>query len=143
MSKKEQKEITNFRHCGFSLIVKHLKELAEAKKLMSKNKKEQERFRKEEMKRKYQYVFIDGKKQLISNFMVEPPSLFIGRGDNPNIGKIKDRIEPEDVTINCDKKSKFYCPPPKRRKWNGYVHDQSSVWLASYPDHIMVCTAYV
>ena len=32
--------------------------------------------------------------------MVEPPTIFRGRGDHPHAGKLKSRIVPEFVSIN-------------------------------------------
>lgn len=37
----------------------------------------------------------------VGNFRVEPPNLFRGRGDHPKMGKLKQYILPEDVTVNC------------------------------------------
>lgn len=34
--------------------------------------------------------------------MVEPPGLFLGRGDHPKAGELKRRVMPEDVTLNLD-----------------------------------------
>ena len=41
----------------------------------------------------------------------EPPGLFRGRGDHPKQGRVKTRIQAEDITINCSKDSKWPVPP--------------------------------
>ena len=46
---------------------------------------------------------------------VQPPGLLRARGDNPNGGKIKKRILPEDVVINCSEGSKVPEPPRGHR----------------------------
>ena len=46
---------------------------------------------------------------------VQPPGLLRARGDNPNGGKIKKRIMPEDVVINCSEGSKVPEPPRGHR----------------------------
>lgn len=35
--------------------------------------------------------------------MIEPPTLFKGRGEHPKAGFMKGRILPEDITINIAK----------------------------------------
>ena len=35
---------------------------------------------------------VDGKSQPVGNYRMEPPGIFLGRGDNPHLGKIKRRI---------------------------------------------------
>ena len=41
---------------------------------------------------KYKIAHVDGKIQPVGNYRMEPPGIFLGRGDNPKIGKIKPRI---------------------------------------------------
>ena len=53
---------------------------------------------------------IDGRKEKVGNYRVEPPGLFRGRGEHPKMGRIKKRIMPEDITINCGKDAKV---PPR------------------------------
>ncbi|RHN71149.1 putative DNA topoisomerase [Medicago truncatula] len=53
---------------------------------------------------------------LVGNFRVEPPGLFIGRGEHPKIGKVKRRIHPSDVSINIGKYAPIpECPIPGER----------------------------
>lgn len=47
--------------------------------------------------------------------MVEPPSLFLGRGDHPKSGTLKLRVHPKDVTLNLSEEAKVPLAP------NGYV----------------------
>ena len=41
--------------------------------------------------------------------------MFRGRGAHPKQGKIKSRIEPEDIVINCSQGSEVPKPPPGHR----------------------------
>ena len=72
-----------------------------------KNKtKEEKKAIKEENARiieEYGWAVVDGHKQKIGNFRIEPPGLFRGRGDHPKMGTLKKRVNPEDVSINCSK----------------------------------------
>ena len=91
---------------------------------------------------KYKIAIVDGKTQPVGNYRMEPPGIFLGRGDNPNIGKIKPRIYPEDVTLNLGKEAKI----PKTldgHKWGKIVNDRHAEWLASWKDMITGKTKYL
>jgi len=91
---------------------------------------------------KYKIAIVDGKTQPVGNYRMEPPGIFLGRGDNPNIGKIKPRIYPEDVTLNLGKDAKI--PPTLNgHKWGKIVHDRHAEWLASWKDMITGKTKYL
>ncbi len=84
---------------------------------------------------KYKVALVDGKPQPVGNYRMEPPGIFLGRGDNPKIGKIKPRIYPEDVTLNIGKDA----PIPKTlegHKWGEIIHNRKVEWLASWKDII-------
>lgn len=51
----------------------------------------------------YGFCIMDGHKEKIGNFRIEPPGLFRGRGEHPKQGMLKRRVLPEDVIINCSK----------------------------------------
>lgn len=56
---------------------------------------------------------VDGKEEKVGNFRIEPPALFLGRGEHPLMGKVKKRIWPEDITINIGPKDPVpECPSP-------------------------------
>ena len=74
---------------------------------------------------------MDGKQQPVGNFRIEPPGIFLGRGCNPKLGKVKKRIQPEDIIINIGKTSEAP-KPPRGHKWGGVVNDRCAVWLASW-----------
>lgn len=113
-------------------------------------KKEEKKFKmdklndyKEEDEERYKFAMVDGKKQPVGNFRVEPPGIYIGRGAcNPKSGKIKRRIYPEDVTINIGKEAKIPETLPGH-KWGNIVHDRTVEWLASWKDDITGKTKYV
>jgi DNA topoisomerase IB len=37
----------------------------------------------------YKVCILDGRKELVGNFKIEPPGLFRGRGKHPKTGKLK------------------------------------------------------
>jgi len=134
--------IQSLEGCDFSEIYKYILELREKKKNLNKTEKEQIKEIKEKNTEKYKIAYVDGKPQPVGNYLVEPPSIFIGRGCHPYIGKIKRRIQPEEITLNLSKDA----PIPKLEdghKWGDIVHEKNSIWLASWKDDITGKTKYV
>lgn len=82
----------------------------------------------------YGYCNIDGRKERILNFKIEPPGLFRGRGNHPKVGLVRSRIVPEDVEINCSED----CIPvsPKGHDWKKICHKKTVTWLASWYEKV-------
>ena len=78
---------------------------------------------------------IDGHKEKIGNFRIEPPGLFRGRGEHPKQGMLKKRVNPEDVIINCSKDSDVP-EPPEGHQWKEVRHDNQVTWLASWTENV-------
>ena len=57
----------------------------------------------EEIAAEYGFCTMDNHREKIGNFRIEPPGLFRGRGEHPKMGKLKKRVMPRDVIINCSK----------------------------------------
>jgi DNA topoisomerase-1 len=91
---------------------------------------------------KYKVAIVDGIVQPVGNYRMEPPGIFLGRGSNPNIGKIKRRIYPEDVIINIGKDA-IIPPTLDNHKWGKIIHDRHVEWLASWKDIITGKTKYL
>lgn len=130
----------------FSSIKKYLDKESEKRKSMSKEEKETIKNKNNEIEEPYKYCVIDGGKQKVGNYKIEPPGIFLGRGEHPKLGMIKKRIEPEDITINLDKNA----PIPKinidkngNRKWGNIIHDDSVIWLATWKDGITGKNKYI
>lgn len=134
--------IQDLENCDFNLIYKYILELREKKKTLSKTEKEEIKVIKEKDTEKYKTAYLDGKPQPVGNYLVEPPSIFIGRGCHPHIGRIKKRVYPEDITLNLSKDAPIP-PVEKGHKWGAIVHEKNSIWLASWKDEITGKTKYV
>ena len=72
----------------------------------------------------------------------EPPGLFRGRGDHPKQGRVKTRIQAEDITINCSKDSKWPVPP-EGHQWKAVQHDDTVTWLAGWKENVQGQYKYV
>lgn len=133
--------IKELDRCDFSKIYEHIIELKSKKKELTDKEKE----KKKELENMYKLAYVDHTEQLVGNFRIEPPGIYIGRGCNPQLGRIKRRIYPEDITLNLGKEA----PIPKlphfysQRKWGKIIHDRTLIWLASWKDEIQNKTKYV
>ncbi len=82
-------KITNFAHCDFRPMFECFEaEKARKKSMTTADKKEQKKA-KDEAEAKYMYCTLDGRKEKVGNFRVEPPGLFRGRGEHPKKGALK------------------------------------------------------
>ena len=103
MTKEEREIITDLKRCNFREMCDYFKEQSEKRKNMSKDEKAVIKKENEDLVKEYGWCVIDGHKQKIGNFRIEPPGLFRGRGDHPKQGMLKKRTMPSDVLINCSK----------------------------------------
>lgn len=131
-------EIKNFEDCDFKLIHNYLMKQKENKKPLTDQEKENKKLDEQE----FRIAIVDGKEQPVDNFRIEPPGIFIGRGCNPKLGKIKRRMLPEDITINIGKDADVP-KAPDGHKWKKVIHDNDVEWLASWNDEITGKIKYV
>lgn len=139
----EYKIIKELIKCDFSRIYSHLElKKAEKKELSAAERK---KLREEEAERckKYTVALVDGREEKVGNFRVEPPGLFLGRGEHPKRGKVKARIYPEDITINIGAKDVVPPCPMEGHKWGSIVHKQDVTWLCGWKDTITGGSKYV
>lgn len=141
LKKDKHTEIKDFDKIDFSKIYNYLLN----KKEKTKEEKEQEKLKKEKQEKKYKYALLDGKKEDVGNYKLEPSGLFIGRGCHPSIGKIKKTVLPEDITLNIDKESIIPSLPNfyKDHSWGKIIHNNTKEWLASWKDTVTNKTKYV
>ncbi|MDP9499149.1 MAG: DNA topoisomerase I [Thermoproteota archaeon] len=104
------------------------------KRKISLHKKEE----RERLKAIYGKAIVDGVEVEIANWLVEPPGLFMGRGQHPLRGKWKPRVKPQDVILNLGEKA-----PVPEGAWKDIVHDHSSTWLATWIEKITGKRKYV
>ncbi|OVA14492.1 DNA topoisomerase I [Macleaya cordata] len=128
--------IKKFELCDFTPIYEWHQNEKEKKKQMSTEEKKTLKEEKLKQEEKYMWAVVDGVKEKVGNFRVEPPGLFRGRGEHPKMGKLKKRIRPSDITINIGKGAPIpECPIPGER-WKEVKHDNTVTWLAFWNDPI-------
>lgn len=128
----------------FTLIKNYLNSIKEIKQnvVLTKKMKEDIKKKQDEIEEPYKYCIIDGATQQVGNFKIEPPGIFLGRGNHPKSGHIKKRIMPEDVTINLSKDAMI--PKPNiGGEWKEVIHDNSVIWLATWKEEITGKNKYI
>lgn len=142
MTESERSKITDLSKCNFREIATYYLQKTEERKAMSKEEKKALKEQNEAIANEYGFCTIDGHREKIGNFKIEPPGLFRGRGEHPKMGKLKKRVMPRDVMINCSKDS-VYPKAPSGHKWKEIRHDPQVTWLASWTENVQGQVKYV
>ncbi|KAB2601521.1 DNA topoisomerase 1-like [Pyrus ussuriensis x Pyrus communis] len=108
--------------CDFTPIYEWCMKEKQDRKQMSREEKKAAGAEKKKQEEKYAWAFVDGEKERVGSFKVEPPGLFRGRGDDVTINIGQDAPVPE-------------CPVPGER-WKEVRHDDTVTWLALWTDPI-------
>ena len=140
------KSINNMSEVNVSDIKKHLDKIKEHKQNMTKEEKDKIKHQNDLIEEPYKYCMINGGRMKVGNYKIEPPGIFLGRGDHPKLGRIKTRINPEDVIINLSKDAPI--PKPNvhiagHSSWGKVIHNNEVVWLATWVDNISGKNKYV
>ena len=105
----------------------------EKKRLRDERKREREA-----NKEKYGYAVIDGERCEIGNYVAEPSSIFMGRGEHPFRGKWKEGPRHEDIELNLSPDA-----PRPPGNWSDIVWDPESMWIARWKDKLTDKMKYV
>lgn len=135
-------DIVDFDKCDFTKMHDYFVMLKEQKKSLTAMEKKEIRLEREKFEEKYKFCTLDGRKEQVGNFKVEPPDLFRGRGAHPKTGKLKRRIYPEDIVLNLSKDAPIP-PAPEGHKWGEIRHDNTVQWLAMWKENIFGSFKYV
>jgi len=97
------------------------------KRLISQSKKNE----RERLRSIYGLARVDGVTVEIANWLVEPPGLFMGRGQHPLRGRWKPRVLPQDVILNLGENAEV-----PEGNWKAIVNDHTSTWLATWIENL-------
>jgi DNA topoisomerase I len=92
----------------------------------------------ERLKSIFGKAVVDGSEVDIANWLVEPPGIFMGRGQHPLRGRWKPRVRPEDVILNLGEDASV-----PEGAWQKIVHDHASTWLATWIEVLTSKRKYV
>jgi DNA topoisomerase-1 len=145
-------QINSLDNIDFMSLYKFILKEKESKKDLSNEEKQKNKEKKDKILAPFKICIIDGNQINVGNYMVEPISLFLGRGCSPDMGKIKKRIRPSDVILNLSNNAKipkcYYLNEDNelvelKESWGKIIHDNTLIWLASYKDEITGKVKYV
>lgn len=106
----------------------------EEKKLLAEQRKEE----REAARDKYGYAMVDSVRTEISNYVVEPSSIFMGRGEHPLRGMWKPGAKEEDVILNLSPGA-----PIPNGNWKAIVWQPEAMWVAKWTDKLTGKMKYV
>ena len=98
----------------------------------------QRKAKREANKERYGYTWVDGAQMEVANYVVEPSSIFIGRGKHPLRGCWKEGPRKEDIDLNLSPDA-----PRPPGKWNAITWQPDSMWIARWQDKLTGKTKYV
>jgi DNA topoisomerase-1 len=85
---------------------------------------------------RFGYAIVDGHIEKVGNYNMEPPGTFRGRGEHPKMGKLKQRVAPEQVSLNLSQCAAVpRCSVPGHA-WGDIKHDPRGQWLATWKENI-------
>ena len=116
----------------FTPIQEHLQKVREKNKNKTPEEKKIDKEKRQKLMDYYGWAIVDGSCEKLSNFLVEPPGIFRGRGEQPLTGKLKERIYPEDITINIGKDDPVPICTQPGHSWGEIVNNNEATWLAYY-----------
>ncbi len=93
---------------------------------------------KEANKERYGYAIVDDLRMELANYVAEPSSLFMGRGEHPMRGSWKEGPQKEDITLNLS-------PDAARPEgnWKEIVWEPELMWIARWKDKLSGKMKYV
>ncbi|UZJ56397.1 hypothetical protein CBS101457_005717 [Exobasidium rhododendri] len=135
-------KIEKFEKCDFRPMYEYWRMIKEeevaAKKMMAPTARKKQLEEKKKAELAMKTCIVDGVEQKVGNVIVEPPALFLGRGEHPKKGKIKQRVPPEAITINHTLDDPKHPPPapPAGHSWKEIKEDRTTTWLAFWVENI-------
>jgi len=117
------------------------KEREEKKNLPKEEKKRlaaQRKVVREENKEYYGYAMVDGERMELANYVAEPSSIFMGRGEHPMRGSWKQGPSKEDIILNLSPDA-----PKPEGNWKEIAWEPETIWIARWQDKLSGKMKYV
>jgi len=89
-------------------------------------------------KERYGYAWVDSAQMEVANYVVEPSSIFIGRGKHPLRGRWKEGPREENIELNL---SPDASRPPGN--WKAILWQPHTMWVARWQDKLTYKMKYV
>ncbi len=126
----------------FQEIVALVEEERERKKSLPKEEKKelaaQRKEAREANKKKYGYALVDNEPMELANYVAEPSSIFMGRGQHPMRGSWKQGPSKEDIILNLSPDA-----PRPEGNWKEISWEPEAIWVARWQDKLSGKMKYV
>ncbi|GAF86641.1 unnamed protein product, partial [marine sediment metagenome] len=126
----------------YSEIIALVEKEREDKKDLPKEEKKrlaaQRKVVREENKEYYGYAMVDGERMELANYVAEPSSIFMGRGEHPMRGSWKQGPSKEDIILNLSKDA-----PRPEGNWKEIAWEPEAIWIARWQDKLSGKMKYV
>jgi DNA topoisomerase I len=96
------------------------------------------RAQREALKERYGFAIVNGKRVELSNYVVEPSGIFMGRGQHPLRGRWKEGAREEEITLNLSPDA-----PQPPGNWGEILWQPDSLWVARWYDKLSDKLKYV
>jgi DNA topoisomerase-1 len=139
-----KEKITDLKKCDFSKIQAWREEERRKRNERSKEEKEAEKAKNDKETSWYAHGLVNGVREKLGNYRLEPPQLFRGRGEHPKQGMLKKRTWPENCIMNVG----VDAPVPRPdgtpgHAWRDVVHENHVQWIAAFDDGVLGDLKYV
>ncbi len=94
--------------------------------------------KREELQERYAQVIVNGEQTELASYVVEPSSIFMGRGQHPLRGRWKQGANQEDVTLNLSPDA-----PRPEGEWKKIVWRSDAMWVARWRDKLSGKLKYI
>ena len=128
--------VQDFKKCDFEPIRQHLNEQKIIRKAITDQERKANKEDRNAVLFQFGFALVDGHLERVGNYNMEPPGAFRGRGEHPKMGRLKDRVRPEQVSLNCSQGAAVpRCSVPGHA-WGDIKHDPRGQWLATWKENI-------
>lgn len=118
-----------FEEVDWSDVIEHV----EARQWHPQQQEDNEMKRIRQRRQKHGKIIVNGKEQMLNVYSVPPVSIHYGSARDPNRGKVKRGILPEDIVLNL---SLDKDPPHPEYHWKGLVERKDELWVVQWRDPI-------
>eukprot|EP00815_Leptocylindrus_aporus_P003941 CAMPEP_0116075842 /NCGR_PEP_ID=MMETSP0322-20121206/16875_1 /TAXON_ID=163516 /ORGANISM="Leptocylindrus danicus var. apora, Strain B651" /LENGTH=820 /DNA_ID=CAMNT_0003565977 /DNA_START=153 /DNA_END=2615 /DNA_ORIENTATION=- len=136
LSSKNRQLIKKFEKCDFGPIRDHLNEQKIVKKAITDDERKRNKLNRQQVMFQYGYAIVDGHMEKVGNYNMEPPGTFRGRGEHPKMGKLKQRVWPEQVALNLSDSVAVPRCTVRGHSWGEVRHDPNVQFLAAWKENI-------
>lgn len=135
-------EVLSVDEVGFGPAIEIIEAEREARAQLTREERKalaaERKARREALREQYGYAIVNGERVEVANYVVEPSSIFMGRGEHPLRGRWKEGARQGDVTLNLSPDA-----PRPAGDWAEVVWEPESLWIARWRDRLSGKMKYV